>query len=313
MEECILPIDPVAVIRQFDRLALRQSVRSLPPSFLTAEISKRMNERLDYIRLDPKYILDAGCGNGDAIQRLAARYKNTTILGLDASEGQLAVARQRWPVEGMRSLWRKATGRPKIQFQKADAGYFVPPWPIDLLWSNCFLHWVPQPHKMIAHWTNILAPGGLLMLSCFGPDSFKQIRAAAKIAGLPGAVLPFVDMHDLGDMLVASQLNTPVMDAEILTLTYATAPALLADMRLLGGNPHLQRSPSLTGKARWQRFIQALEDNAGPDGRLCLTVEIIYGHGWRPLSQPNALRSQQIPLDVLAASLPSRRTHPKQG
>ena len=309
MEEYILPIDPHAVIRQFDRLATKQAIQSLAPSFLTVEISKRMNERLDYIRLEPKYILDAGCGTGESIQSLSARYKNAHILGIDASEKRLALARQRWPLKGWKSLWHKACGQASIQFQQADARNFLCPWPVDLVWSNCFLHWLEKPQEIISQWATSLAPGGLLMLSCFGPDSFKQLREAASAADLPGAVLPFLDMHDLGDMLVANQLITPVMDTEILTLTYTTPQSLLSDLRLLGGNPHVQRRRTLTGKARWQKFIQALSDNRGKDGRISLTIEVIYGHAWRPLKPLARLDSQKISVDALTASLPSRRKH----
>jgi malonyl-CoA O-methyltransferase len=302
MQERILPIDSAAVVRQFDRLSRRANTGP----FLTAEVAKRMAERLDYIRLAPRHILDAGCGAGHAVALLAQRYKNARILGIDTSVGQLDRARRRWPEQGMKALWRKATGGPKVSWRQADALTVTLDEPVDLLWTNCMLHWVPQPHAAIAHWAGLLAPGGLLMLSCFGPDTFKEVRAAAAQAGLAHAVLPFVDMHDFGDMLVASRLATPVMDAETLTLTYANAQAVIDDLRLLGGNAHSQRSPGLTGKVRWRRFINALESQAAPDGRIALTVEVIYGHAWKPLQDPQRDR-MQVSVEDLAATLPSRR------
>lgn len=302
MQERILPIDPAAVVRQFDRLARRANAEP----FLTAEVAKRMAERLDYIRLAPQLILDAGCGAGHAVALLAPRYKDARIVGVDTSARRLANARSSWPEQGLRSLWRRATGGPQLAWRQADAVTVTLDEPVDLLWTNCMLHWVPQPHAAIAHWANLLAPGGLLMLSCFGPDTLKEVRAAAALAGLAHAVLPFVDMHDFGDMLVASRLTTPVMDAEVLTLTYASAQALVDDLRLMGGNSHSQRSASLTGKARWQRFLAALQGQAAPDGRIALTIEVIYGHAWKPLQDSQRSR-MQVSVDDLAATLPSRR------
>ncbi len=302
MQERILPIDSAAVIRQFDRLARRASAEP----FLTAEVAKRMAERLDYIRLAPRHILDAGCGAGHAAALLAQRYKNARILGIDTSAGQLDQARRHWPEQGVKALWRKATGGPQVTWRLADALTVTLDEPIDLLWTNCMLHWIPQPHAAIAHWASLLAPGGLLMLSCFGPDTFKEVRAAAAQAGLEHAVLPFVDMHDFGDMMVASRLTTPVMDAEVLTLTYAGAQALVDDLRLLGGNPHRQRGASLTGKARWRRFLDALQAQATTDGRIALTAEVIYGHAWKPLQDPQR-GSMHVSIEDLAATLPSRR------
>ena len=300
--DSILPIDAAAVTRQFDRLGRR----ALAPAFLLTEVAKRMAERLDYIRLAPQRILDAGCGQGAAVQLLTQRYKKADFIGVDASASQLAHAAQHWPSTGLRARFRQAIGGPRITWLQRDLNQLTLPAPVDLLWTNGLLHWLPQPHTAIRQFASLIAPGGLLMLSCFGPDSFKQVRSAAAQAGLPNAVLPFVDMHDFGDMLVASRLSTPVMDSEMLTLTYPNPQALVDELRLLGGNPHAHRSPNLTGKARWQAFLAALQNQAGADGRIPLSVEVIYGHAWQP-DQIIALGSNQVSLAELASTLPSRR------
>src|SRR6266404_6063312 len=60
----------------------------------------------------------------------------------------------------------------------------------------------------------VLAPGGLLMFSTFGPDTLKELRAAYAGADRYTHVNRFVDMHDLGDMLVHAGFAAPVMDME---------------------------------------------------------------------------------------------------
>ncbi len=50
-------------------------------------------------------------------------------------------------------------------------------------------------------------------------------------------VIEFVDMHDLGDMLVESGFEIPVMDQETLTITYKSPESLLADVRRWGAYP----------------------------------------------------------------------------
>src|SRR3569832_2316328 len=73
---------------------------------------------------------------------------------------------------------------------------------IDIVWSNLALHWHPQPDQVFAEWRRVLRVDGLLMFSCFGPDTFKELRAAfAEIDAAPHA-LPFVDMHVFGVLLV---------------------------------------------------------------------------------------------------------------
>jgi malonyl-CoA O-methyltransferase len=75
------------------------------------------------------------------------------------------------------------------------------------------------------------------------------------------------------------------MDMERITLTYADADALLADCRLLGRNLHRERFAAMRGKQWLAKLKAGLLDLAKSDaqGRLSLTVEVIYGHALKPL------------------------------
>ncbi|MGL4574070.1 MAG: methyltransferase domain-containing protein [Burkholderiaceae bacterium] len=274
-----LPINPAHVARQFAR-------RGATQPFIYAEVARRMAERLELIKLAPAVVVDAGCGAGAALPILHARYPKVQIIGIDHAS-RIEQARHAWPDTGLRAKLRTLTGGARVAWQAGDFASAVPAQtPIDLVWSNCALHWAAAPHEVIKHWASWLATGGLLMFSTFGPDTFKQVRAAAMQAGLQHSTLPFVDMHDFGDMMVAAGLATPVMDVEVLTLTYASPQALVDELRALGGNAHGQRTPHLTGRARWQRFLDALAAQADAEGRIPLTIEIAYGHAWKPAPKP---------------------------
>jgi malonyl-CoA O-methyltransferase len=86
-------------------------------------------------------------------------------------------------------------------------------------------------------------------------------------------------MHDWGDMLVQTGFAEPVMDMERITLTYETPARLLQELAELGRNFHPARFPALRGR-HWKALLeQALAAQlTGPDGRLSLTYEVIYGH-----------------------------------
>jgi malonyl-CoA O-methyltransferase len=167
----------------------------------------------------------------------------------------------------------------------------------DLIWSNLALHWHPQPHRVFQEWRRVLRVDGLLMFSCFGPDTFRELREAW--AGIDGAAhaLPFVDMHDFGDMLVDAGFATPVMDMETITVTYADAGKLLADVRAWGGNPLASRASGLYGRDARARLRSALEAGRRDDGTLPLTFEIIYGHAFRPVSRTTAAGETIIRFD----------------
>jgi malonyl-CoA O-methyltransferase len=172
---------------------------------------------------------------------------------------------------------------------------------VDLVYSNLMLHWHPTPHTVFPEWRRVLRADGLLMFSCFGPDTLAELRAAAADSLPQARPMPFVDMHDFGDMMVASGFATPVMDVEKLTFTFAEPRDLLAEVRALGGNPRSDRWASLPSGRQAQRLLDALAERRGTDGRIPLTFEIAYGHAWKPASRATAVSS--ISVDALRQQL----------
>jgi malonyl-CoA O-methyltransferase len=133
----------------------------------------------------------------------------------------------------------------------------------------------------------VLAPEGLLMFSTLGPDTLKELRAAAGDA----RVHRFADMHDLGDWLVAAGFAAPVMDMETLTLAYRDAPALLADLRASGQtNARADRARGLAGK-RLRAAFAPLSNRA--------TFEVVYGHAWKGVPRKSADGRSIVQFDRL--------------
>ncbi len=265
--------------------------------FLRREVSNRMQERLDLVKILPQKVLDAGCGEGVDMRMLKARYAQARVLGIDASALMLALAQggqlaalpllRRWLYR-----WSPANNADGVVADFLCGDFAALPLPsnaIDLVWSNLALHWHPQPDCVFAEWRRVLRVDGLLMFSCFGPDTFQQLRSAfAEVDNAPHA-LPFVDMHDFGDMLVNVGFSTPVMDMESITVTYDSVEKLMADVRSWGGNPLSTQRRGLMGKGAWKKVVDAIEQMRQPDGRIPLTFEIIYGHAFRPV--PNLTAS----------------------
>ena len=122
------------------------------------------------------------------------------------------------------------------------------------------------------------------MFSCLGPDTAIELRVLYEDLGWPAAGHDLTDMHDWGDMLVQAGFAEPVMDMERITLTYETPARLLQELRGLGRNLHLARFAGLRGR-QWRarlesELVQRLK--FGPDERLSLTFEVIYGHALKP-------------------------------
>jgi len=147
---------------------------------------------------------------------------------------------------------------------------------VELAWSNMALHWAADPPAVLAELARVLAPEGLLMFSTLGPDTLKELRAAAGEA----RVHRFADMHDLGDALLAAGFAAPVMDMEMLTLTYAAPAGLVADLRASGQT--LARPERARGLA--PRALRAALEAAGTSA----SIEVIYGHAWKGTPRKSA-------------------------
>jgi malonyl-CoA O-methyltransferase len=170
---------------------------------------------------------------------------------------------------------------------------------VDLVWSNLALHWHPEPDRVFAEWKRVLQVDGLLMFSCFGPTTCKLLRDVFAELGHTDALLPFVDLHDLGDMLVAAGFATPVMDMEILNITYSSIENLFLDIRAFGGNPLLTKRKGLLGKRLWGRVNELLQQSRQADGKFHLSVEVIHGHAFRPAPKQREDGTSIIRFDAL--------------
>jgi len=285
------------VRRQFDRRAARFGEHDA----VIREVGQRLIERLDVIRLDPQRIVDVGCGTGGSREPLLARFTDAQWIGVDLSSKMLASAVPKAAVLSRLRPWRAL----RSAVVCADAARLpLADGSVDLLFSNLMLHWHPQPHTVIPEWLRVLRVGGLLLFSCFGPDTLKELRRAVAAAGIAARPMPFVDMHDFGDMMVASGFAAPVMDAETIRLTYAEPRSMLREAAALGGNPRDDRGRGLVSGRQARALLEALGRARDAQGRVTASFEIAYGHAWKP--PPRASGRQSVYLDDLRAQLRRR-------
>lgn len=241
---------------------------------LQREIADRLLVRLEVVRLQPQVILDIGCGTGYDLRQLSKRYRRAQVLGLDIAETMTRRARSR------AGFWRRLTGR--SVFVCGDAERLpIATASVDMVVSNLALQWC-DPRTMFTEARRILRPGGLFMFTTFGPDTLRELREAWRAADNAAHVHTFIDMHDLGDMLMHAGFADPVMDMETFTLTYEDVRGVMRDIKQLGAhNVAISRARGLTGKVRFARFRAAYEALA-QNGKIPATYEAVYGHTWVP-------------------------------
>lgn len=266
------------VRRAFDRVASAFATHD----FLYREMARRMDERLEMVRLAPSRILDAGCGLGADRLNLQKRYPAAAWIGVDQSAEMLRYGQttEQAALGFMRRLFHGGRRSPSARIV-ADMGQLpVAGQSIDLIWSNAAIHWLGNIPDTLKEFNRVLSVGGLLMFSTFGPDTLKQLRDAMRaIGGLP-RIHDLTDMHDIGDMLVRGGFSDPVMDMETLTLTYADPWQALHELQRAGSVSASEIGVrGLTTKQFWTQVIAHWARDA--QGRYPLTFELVQGHAWK--------------------------------
>jgi malonyl-CoA O-methyltransferase len=184
----------------------------------------------------------------------------------------------------------------------------VDPAGAEMVWANMMLHACADFGAVFAAWHRALAPDGFVMFSTFGPASLGELRSLYEHKGWGPAFYPFADMHDLGDLLVHGGFADPVMDQEMVTLTWSTPQAALAELRTLGGNVHAGRFAGLR-TPRWrERLLAELQRRADAEGRVALSFEIVYGHALRPRARARMAPVTTVALEDLRADLSRPRS-----
>ena len=279
-------LDPIAVARW-------QRIAPLASPWLNEEIASRMLDRLKWIKLQPQTWAHWGAVRGGlkSHQKLIEKYPKSLCFIAESQQIRVQAA-----IENIAYRWWQPAGwfRPPVRFEAPPAAG------VDMLWANMALHETAYPQALLSQWHSALKVDGFLMFSCLGPDTAIELRELYKQFGWPPAGHDLTDMHDWGDMLVQAGFAEPVMDMERITLTYETPARLLQELAELGCNFHPARFAGLRGRQWRAKLDSALAEHlkTGPDGRLALTFEVIYGHAFRPVPRKTTSGESIIRLDL---------------
>ncbi len=237
-------------------------------AILQREVGNELLDRLQYIRMEPETILDLGAGTGYLTQKLSEKYNDANVISLDFAEQMLKHSRYK---ESAQKVCADALKLP-IASQS-----------IDFVFSNLMMQWCQDIQSLLKEIKRVLRPEGLFMFTSFGPDTLRELRASWLAVDEETHVNHFIDMHDLGDILVVEKFADPVMDQDQYTLTYRDVPSLIRDLKSIGAAQLTDKSRvTLTGKQRFTEMQTAYEQFRWEDGLLPATYEVIFGHAWRP-------------------------------
>jgi SAM-dependent methyltransferase len=267
--------------RVFDRPLLRRRRRRAlalgAVTFLIDRAAADLAERLSAVLRRFAVAADLGSPT-DAVRRALGGLVDTLIAVDAASE----------PV--------RAHGGPRVVADEealpfADAS-------VDLVVSALALQSVNDLPGTLVQVRRALKPDGYFLAALLGGETLTELRQsfAAAEADLEGGVsprvAPFIDARDGGTLLQRAGFALPVTDVDRVTVRYASAFGLMADLRRMGAtNPLVERRRTPLRRATLLRTAETYAARFGDaDGRVRASFDIVWLSGWAP--HP----SQQQPL-----------------
>ncbi|MDT8449853.1 MAG: methyltransferase domain-containing protein [Wenzhouxiangellaceae bacterium] len=237
---------------------LRRRAGNRPePSPIRNEAANRLLDRLEGLKFAPHTIVNLGSGPGEATGALAGRYGDAHVLVLEEMPDSVVGGR---PRQG-RALVADAARMPLAESS------------VDLLFSNLALQRFGELPDVLNGFRRVLRPGGLLLVSVFGPDTLSELRQDAQEAGQALALRARLDVQTVGDALIRAGFTEPVLDTDWITQTF-TEPAALVDAGAAAG--------VLQSNADHAPLRARLEQLHGDRDEFPTTWEIVYASAWAP-------------------------------
>jgi len=233
------------------------------------EILIRLLDKLKALQQDQvDVLLDVGSGTGLASELLREHYGNNSYYAIDFALPMLAWAKNENKVNYQYAVCGEVESLP---FQDNS---------LDIIFSASTLQWCNDVGAAFQESCRVLKDQGLLLFSSFGPDTLKELRYCfAQVDDHPH-VSSFIDMQSLGDGLLASGFESPVMESEIITVEYSDPMHLLKDLQDTGATNHLeQRARGLMTRKRLNEVVQEYKKLVLPNGKYPASYEVLYGHG----------------------------------
>lgn len=263
---------------------------------LQDEVQRRLQERLDDLEVSPGTVLDVGSGTARGTAALRKRYPQAKTIALDLALPMLRAARKHrsW----LRPFSRVCADAEALPFAEAS---------VDLLHSSLCLQWCGELGTVLDEFRRVLRPQGTLLFSTFGPQTLHELRDAFAEVDSKPHVSRFLDIHQIGDAMLAAGFRDPVLERDSYTLTHTDVLGLMRELRAIGAtNADTGRARGLTGKQHLQRVVAAYEPHRR-EGRLPATYEVVYAQARAPeASQPrrsaDGVAIASFPVDRLRGS-----------
>ena len=248
------------------------------------EICARALERLQMLKLQADTILDIGSGTGTSSRGLRTLFPDSKIIATDLALPML---------QQNQNFLSVCSDAEQLAIKNAS---------IDLIFSTSTFQWCEELSQVFSECKRVLKNEGALVFTTFGPDTLMELRQSWAKVDSYDHVHNFIDMHHIGDLLLAQQYADPVVDREMIVIEYQKFRQLLHDLKATGSRgkfvvQNSKLSTGLTGKAKFRQLEETYERSRQEDGLLPASYEVIYGYARKAYPQVATSGEIRIPVD----------------
>ena len=169
---------------------------------------------------------------------------------------------------------------------------------LDLIISNLSLHMTNDLPGALIQTNYALKPDGLFLGAMLGGETLYELRDSlmqtelSLNGGAAPRVCPFADKQQMGGLMQRAGFALPVVDSDIVRVSYPNIQKLFQDLRGMGqGNIITSRSKGLTHPHLFESAQEYYKKHYSDDqGKITASFEVIFLTGWAPHA------SQQQPL-----------------
>ncbi len=268
----------------FDRKELRRrragaAANVNSHSFLADRVAEDIAERLSIVQRQFANCADIGAHHGVLARALANLDNVGSVVSVE-------------PVEELLDL----CPHPRILADEEVLPFA--PESLDLVVSGLALQFVNDLPGTFAQIRRALKPDGLFVACMAGGQTLSELRHSWLIAeeevcgGASARVAPTADVRELGGLLQRAGFALPVVDADVVRVTYSSSLALMRELKAMGaGNVLVDRRRVPVTRSLLARACAVYDEMfCEPDGRVNATFELITLTAWAPHE------SQQKPL-----------------
>ncbi|MAS00049.1 MAG: malonyl-[acyl-carrier protein] O-methyltransferase BioC [Nitrosomonadales bacterium] len=261
--------------KNYKRKIFNRSAKSYDEfSILQNDVSDNLFDRLVDLKLNPKLILDLGCGTGRNGKILKNIYKDAKIVNYDFSENMLTQARMK-----QISFFDKILQNKRSSFICGDIENLVFTNKIfDIVWSTNSLQWCNNLSVTFKSIGSILKPNGLFIFTTFGPKTLYELRNITRKISSFQKTNDFIDMDNIKKILINKGFSNPILESEEVCLTYSNIKKLFLELKSIGATSGLKiKKNGLTGKSFLKKIEEGYENYKHKE-KFTATYEVIYGY-----------------------------------